>query len=79
MDETVSTFSILSGLLKGFSYHTLVQIFPEFHSWVWFSQEGKTIFEGDRRRGREEVVSYAALSFVSSYRTYHGFGRHLDE
>ena len=27
MDETVSTFSILSGLIKGFSYYTLAQIF----------------------------------------------------
>ena len=48
MDETVSTVSILSGLIKGFSYYTLAQIFPEFHSWDWFSLEGKTIFEGDK-------------------------------
>ena len=38
MDETVSTFSILSGLLKSFSYYSLAQIFPEFHSSDWFSR-----------------------------------------
>ena len=48
MDETVSTVSILSGLIKGFSYYTLAQMFPEFHSWGWFSLEGKTMFEGDK-------------------------------
>ena len=39
---------------------------PKFHSWVWSSQEGGTTFEGDGRRGREEVVSYAAC-FGSLY------------
>ena len=48
MDETVSAVSILSGLIKGFSYYTLAQMFPEFHSWGWFSLEGTTMFEGDK-------------------------------
>ena len=79
MDETLSTFSILSGLIKGFSYYTLAQIFPEFHSWDWFSLEGKTIFEGDKGGKVGRKKSPMQLFFVSSYRLYHGFGRHLDE
>ena len=38
--------------------------FPEFHLWVQFSLAGETIFEGDMRRGREEVFTYAALLCV---------------
>ena len=38
MDETVSTFSIFIIRIKGSSNMT----------WVWFSQEEETIFQGDR-------------------------------
>ena len=33
---------------------------------LFYSAEGVTIFEGNRRSGREQVVSYAALFFLSS-------------
>ena len=35
--------------------------FPEFHSWVQFSLAGEIILEGDMRRDREEVFTYAAF------------------
>ena len=48
-------------ILSGFK---APQIFPEFDSWVWFSLQRETIIEGNKWRGREEVVSYAALFSV---------------
>ena len=42
-------------------HYTLAQIFPTFHTWVQFSLEGETIFEGGMRRGREEVFTDAAF------------------
>ena len=40
--EIVSVYIIR---IKGSSYNTLVQIFPEFHTWVQFNLEGETIFQ----------------------------------
>ena len=62
MDETVSIYIIR---IKGSSYYTLVQFFPEFHTWVRFSLKNKQYVKRDMRRSREEVFPYAA-SFVSS-------------
>ena len=45
------------------SYYTLAQIY----GLVEYGEEGVTIFEGNGRRGREEVISYAA--FFSSSRS----------
>ena len=46
-------------------YYTLrLQFFLEFHTWVYFSLEGETIFEGDMRRGGEEVFTYALFLCV---------------
>jgi len=38
MDETASGYIIR---IKGSSYYTLAQIFPDFHTWVRFSLEGR--------------------------------------
>ena len=43
------------------SYCTLAQIY----GLVECGEEGVTIFEGNGRRGREEVISYAAFFFLS--------------
>ena len=43
------------------SRYTPAQFFPTFHTWVQFSGKGETIFEGDMRRGREEVFTDAAF------------------
>ena len=43
------------------SYYTLAQIFPEFHTWVQSSLAGEKLFDGDMRKGREEVFTYAAF------------------
>lgn len=47
-------------MIMSSSYYTLVQI----DGLVDCGKEGVTVFEGNGRRGREEVVSYAA--FLSS-------------
>ena len=62
MDETVSIYIIR---IKGSSYYTLAQIFPEFHTWVRFSLKDKKYVKRDMRRRREEVFPYAAF-FASS-------------
>lgn len=62
MDETVSIYIIR---IKGSSYYTLVQFFPEFHTWVRFSLKNKQYAKRDMRGSKEEVFPYAA-SFVSS-------------
>ena len=46
------------------SYCTLAQIY----GLVECGEEGVTIFEGNGRRGREEVISYAAFFFVIAFR-----------
>ena len=61
MDETVSIYIIR---IKGSSYYTLVQFFPEFHTWVRFSVKDKQYVKRDMRRSGEEVFTYAAF-FVS--------------
>ena len=61
MDETVSIYIIR---IKGSSYYTLAQFFPEFHTWVRFSVKDKQYVKRDMRRSRKEVFPYAA-SFVS--------------
>ena len=51
MAETVSIFSSLHVYLHYcYFQYIIAQIFPEFHSWVWFRQEGETTFEGGGRR-----------------------------
>ena len=54
----------------GSSYFTLVQfffsIFPYQCNGSFYSGEGLTIFEVNRRSGRKEVFFYAALFFLSS-------------
>ena len=62
MDETVSINIIR---IKGSSYYTLVQFFPEFHTWVRFSLKNKQYAKRDKRRSRKEVFPYPAF-FVSS-------------
>ena len=47
-------------------FQSTCSFFPEFHSLVEFSPAGEIIFEGDMRRGREEVFTYAACFCVSS-------------
>ena len=52
MDETVSIFSSLHVYLHNLLLFLVYYCsnFPEFHSRVWFRQEGETTFEGDGRR-----------------------------